>query len=136
MDSKNSALIIYNLYSVIIRKTLKNRAEYYKYITKYLQHNKCKIIKQIGTQSKTGAIFMCSGEKSAEILKFACKKYKIISKSIYNDINLSIRLSALVLKDVNPHFNIVYRYQYHNNHMLIELAQGDLKNFLSKCKSR
>jgi hypothetical protein len=57
-------------------------------------------------------------------LKFACK-----SASAKKDIRLSIKLSALVLKNINPHFNIVYRYLRGGN-ILCEHAQGDLRMFL------
>ncbi len=127
ISTMDSELIIYNLYSVIVTKSLKNRKEYHRYITNYLRRNTYTILKQIGSYSKNASVFTCCGKGPAKILKFVCKYY---AKCIFNDINLSIRLSALVLYDINPHFNIVYKY--HNGCLLVELAQGDLKQFLQK----
>lgn len=127
-------LIIYDFYSTIITKTLNNRKEYYKYITRYLRNNTYTVGKQIGSVSKNASVYTCTGNGPAKILKFVCKYYdSLISKSMFNDINLSIRLSALVLRDANPHFNIVYKY--HNNSLLVEKAQGDLKQFIQRYHS-
>jgi len=127
----SSGLIVYNFYSVIITKTLKNRIEYHKYITNYLRNNTYTVLRKIGSDSKNASIYLCCGNGPAKILKFVCKYYDVlITKQSFNDINVSIRLSALVLKDINPHFNIVYKY--HKNSLLVESAQGDLKEFLKK----
>ena len=101
----SSGLVVYNFYSIIITKTLKNRREYYNYITKYLRSNTYTVLKKIGSDSKNATVYLCCGNGAAKILKFVCKYYDVlITKQSFNDINLSIRLSALVLKDINPHF--------------------------------
>jgi hypothetical protein len=105
---------------------------YYAYVNNYLRNtgNSYDVVKMIGTKSKTGSIYMCRGRYGiGRVLKFACKRYK--ENNLSNvDIILSIKLSALSLNSINPHFNMVYKL--HNNSLLTALATGDLKSFLSE----
>lgn len=118
--------IICNLLYNLFYKTLENRVIYYRYVNKYLDHNEFITHKQIGSKSKTSKVYKCSGNTGyyAGLLKFARK-----TGSTRKDIRLSIKLSALVLKNINPHFNIVYRYSKGGD-LICELARGDLKMFL------
>lgn len=85
------------------------------------------VVRAIGSKSKTASIYMCKGSVGiGKVLKFACKKYD--KKYSRIDIILSIKLSALALNGINPHFNMVYKV--HQNSLLSALATGDLKSFL------
>lgn len=117
--------VVSNFFFNIFYKTLQNRADYYRYVNKYLNGHMFVIDKQIGSKSKTSKIYACNaGGCWRGLLKFACKK-----GAAKKDIRLSIKLSALVLRGINPHFNIAYRYIKEGN-LLCELAKGDLKMFI------
>ena len=115
--------IVCKFFYDLFYKSLQNRVEYYKYVNKYLNGHNLNVCCKIGSKSKTCQVYSCKAEQCS-ILKFACKK-----RAAKIDIILSIKLSALVLRGINPHFNIVYRYS-RSNGLLCELAKGDLKMFL------
>lgn len=101
---------------------LQKRLTEYKDVNRYLLHCKTySCIKKIGSPSKNANIYLCSYKD----IKFARKEYKISS---LKDIRLTLKLSSLVLSNINPHFLITYKYS--NGTLLNELAQGDLKSFL------
>jgi len=103
---------------------------YYKYINNYLHNTGFAyvVVKQIGSKSKTAALYICKGKIGiGRIFKFALKQYKDRPHRL--DVILSIKLSALSLKEINPHFNVVYNL--HNNCLLSALAVGDLSTFMS-----
>lgn len=109
-------------------KTLNNRSQYYGYVNNYLRNSDMKYIclDKIGSKSKNASVYLCKGTVGiGRMLKWVYKKY---GKYAMKDINLSVRLSSLVLRGINPHFNIVYRMQ--RDQMLCEAAAGDLKTFL------
>lgn len=110
---------------------LRKRIQGYTYVNNYLRNSDeaFRCIKRVGSKSKNAVIHLCKGNIGiGRIIKFVSKQYK---QDARRDINLSLRLSALVLRDVNPHFNIVYRMQQ-NNKLLCEAAAGDLKSFLKE----
>lgn len=82
------------------------------------------IIKKIGGKSKNSLIYLCH---FYQINFNSCLKK---SSDNYKDFRLSLRLSSLVLRDINPHFLVVYRL-IDRNLSISELATGDLKSFLS-----
>ena len=83
-----------------------------------------KIIKKIGLKSKNSFIYLYHFNK----INFDCCLKK--STDNYKDFRLSLKLSSLALRDINPHFLIVYRL-LDRNFTISELATGDLKSFLS-----
>jgi thiamine kinase-like enzyme len=73
-------------------------------------------------------LYACKGTVGiGRILKFALKKYK--NKQLL-DVTLSIKLSALALNNVNPHFNVVYRL--YKQDLYSALATGDLRSFMKE----
>jgi len=101
-----------------------DRCKLYELVNKKLRHNsQYDIIGKIGSVSKNADIYLCRCENQF----FVRKTYK---KRSSLDIILSLKLSSLVLRDVNPHFNVIYRLQH--NTLLCELAKGDLKSFLKE----
>ncbi len=101
---------------------LQNRISEYETINKSLIKSKTfSLIKRIGSPSKNAMVYLCSCEE----MKFACKKYQT---PCIKDIRLTLKLSSLVLRNINPHFMIVYKYS--KGTLLNELAQGDLISFL------
>jgi hypothetical protein len=110
---------------------LSKRIQYYTYVNNYLRNSDgaYRCVKRVGSKSKNAVIHLCKGTIGiGRIIKFVSKQYQQNAKK---DINLSLRLSSLVLKDINPHFNIVYRMQP-NNELFSEAASGDLKSFLKE----
>ena len=128
------------------------RIEYYTIVNKYIKDisndqciirnevnqlsidNKIHLIKQIGTKSKNGRIFICKGikGKGGELFKFAAKIMKITDENTL-EINLLEELTSLVIKKINPYFPIMYKNficlnTYYIN--LNEIASGDLRMFM------
>ena len=115
----------------------------------YLITDKIKIIKQIGNKSSYGSIFLSIIEPSlsnSTELKFACK---VMPVTIRNDDEIKIcnKLTLEVLHNNNPNFPMIYKtfncdiienkktypeiiknQKYYI--MIMELAKGDLKDFL------
>jgi len=153
-----------------ISANLKNRINYYEKIIKILDKlskNECLnfynetngekqytigkdkeilLSKQIGTKSKYGIIYLSKiNIKYKTLYKFAIK---LMSIQKYNKYEIPVlkKLSYLTLKNVNPHFPILYKLFQCNqrfeplnadNYVIIlsELADGDLKTFISKFNS-
>ena len=83
-----------------------------------------KVVNKIGGKSKNSSIYLCHFN---QINFDGCLK---TSTDNYKDFRLSLRLSSLVLRDINPHFLIIYRL-IDRTSTISELATGDLKSFLS-----
>lgn len=129
-----SAQFLNDFFSRLFNKTLFNRTIQFKSINRYLyEHNNSFLIqKRIGSDSKTACIYLCQKDDH-RILPFVHKKYKDpLKQNAFNDINMSIRLTRLVIENINPHFNITYKY--YNKGLLAELASGDLISFLKGYK--
>jgi len=152
-----------------ISANLKNRIDYYEKIIKILDKlskNECLnfynetdgekhytigkdkeilLSKQIGTKGKYGIIYLSKiNIKYKTLYKFAIK-LMTINKYNKQEIPVLKKLSNLTLKNVNPHFPILYKLFQCNqrfeplnadNYVMIlsELANGDLKNFISHNK--
>ena len=101
-----------------------DRCRLYELVNRKLRHNpQYDTIGKIGSVSKNAEIYSCRCENQF----FVRKTYKKRSRL---DIILSLKLSSLVLRDINPHFNVIYRLQHKT--LLCELATGDLKSFLKE----
>jgi hypothetical protein len=121
-------------------KKIKKNYEY------FLNDKKIILTKQIGSESRYGVIFLTSADFSTTTV-FATK-LMIVDKHNYIETILSKKLSNITLKDINPHFLLVYKsficdYKttinkklptiIRNNNYYIsinELADDNLKNFL------
>ena len=99
--------------------------------------------KQIGTESKYGVIYLTQDKSKRKLVT------KLTKITVYNnlEINISRKLANFVLKDLTPHFLLIYKvlacfiknkdvpdiikndYYYMS---INELADGDLYNFLDK----
>ena len=104
---------------------LNDRLFQYSVINSKLNSGEFTIKKQIGTESKSSNIFICVFKKTTKKSNEFCLKKNIP----LNDLKTTLRLSSIVLRDINPHFLITYRYLKENN-LICELATGDLKSFL------
>jgi len=110
--------------------------------------NNIKIVKQIGTESKYGAIYLSKGSNVGELFRFASKIMTQNSDN-FKEIKILSRVTDMVINKKNPHFPIMYynfactlpnnstklpkfaqKKRYFVN--LNELANGDLKMFMHK----
>ena len=106
---------------------------------------KIKLMKQIGTESKYGVIYMSKGTNEGELYRFAVKIMKNTPSNIKEIILLEL-VTKIVLKNLNPHFPIMYKnykcdkkesnvgfpkVTMASNYLLNlnEIATGDLKMF-------
>jgi hypothetical protein len=117
--------------------------KYYEY---YLNDKQIFLKKKIGSESRYGVIFLTSSDFSTTTI-FATK-LMVVDNHNYIEIILSKKLSNITLKDLNPHFLLVYKsfkcdninssnkklpslIKKHNYFITInELADDNLKNFL------
>lgn len=116
--------------------------DYYEY---FLNNKKIILKKRIGSESRYGLIFLTSTNYNKNII-FATK-IMIVDSHNYTEIILSKKLSNITLKDINPHFLLVYKalicnnitsnkklpelVRYDDYYITInELADDNLKNFL------
>ena len=109
---------------------------------------KIKLMKQIGTQSVYGVIYMSKGIEEGELYRFAVK---IMKKTSDNKLEIDIleKVTKKVIGNINPHFPIMYKnfecntlnYEYYLPKVsqkstyyinLNELASGDLKMFINE----
>ena len=115
-----------------------------------LENQKIKLMKQIGSNSKYGAIYMSKGTNEGELYRFAVKIMKQTKDNKYELLILQ-SLTKLVLQNKNPHFPIIYKnYQcdiktdkntpeivsgsaYYIS--LNEIATGDLNKFMHLTKT-
>jgi len=108
-------------------------------------NNQILLSKQIGTTSKYGIIYLASiNIKYKTLYKFAIK-IMTIKKDNKDEIKILKKLSSLTLKNINPHFPILYKLfeckkpfkpLEADNYSIIlsELATGDLKSFITNNK--
>jgi hypothetical protein len=108
-----------------------------------ISNGKIVLKKQIGSKSKYGVVFLTKNDFS-EIM-FATK---LTPQNLYNynELQISKKLSNIVIADKSPHFLIIYKYIYCNDMnydnvpeiirrrtyyiSINELADGNLKDFL------
>ena len=117
--------------------------KYYEY---FLNDKTIILKKKIGSESRYGVIFLTAADFSTTTI-FATK-LMVVDNHNYIEIILSKKLSTIALKDINPHFLLVYKSFTCNNINSInkklpslirknnyyitinELADDNLKNFL------
>ena len=114
---------------------------------------KIKLMKQIGTKSIAGVIYMSKGTNEGELYRFAVKIMKNNPQN-KREIDLLELVTRQVLTNSNPHFPIMYKNFICNSKIasknsdfpevtnnanyfinLNEIATGDLKMFMSKTKT-
>ncbi len=101
---------------------LKDRLFQFYIFNSKLNSSEFTIKKQIGIDSKTSNIYIC-------VFKDSSREFCLKKNIPLNDLKTTLRLSSIVLRDINPHFLITYRYLKENN-LICELATADLKSFL------
>jgi hypothetical protein len=170
---KRAARIIQKITSPFINRVSANIEDrirtyklYHKYLSKY-STNQCmrsvkkndkitylladesvKIVKQIGTESKHGVIYLSKGSNTGELFRFASKIMEAKINNLY-EIQILEKLTKLVIAKKNPHFPIMY-YNFVCNKLhvnsdlpaiannklyyinLNELANGDVNTFINE----
>jgi hypothetical protein len=109
------------------------------------------LVKQIGTESKFGAVYKGKGVGKGELFDFAVKIFSDIPQNKLETILLNT-VTELVISNKNPHFPLMYRKYLCDirsdnesnlpsiissnrlNYYIVlnELANGDLNNFITK----
>ena len=113
-------------------------------------NGKVKLMKQIGSDSKYGTVFMSKGTNEGELYRFAIKVMRQNDEN-RREIQILDELSKIVLANKNPHFPIIYGryncsspayidmpktingYKYYIS--LNEIATGDLDQFMHLTKT-
>jgi hypothetical protein len=138
---------------------------YHKYLSKYnkkqclkvsktnnevtysLANDNVKIVKQIGSYSEFGVVYLSKGTNTGELFRFASKIINSDGNDNIAEANMLEKLTKLVIEKKNPHFPIMYYnfncskpesnidlpYTINNKKydiIINELANGDAKMFL------